>query len=182
MNYKTVSVLKLVDFYLRQKRSDVLKRLEERIKIGYNPARPLSVIEQNGKYLVADGNHRLDIIRKLGILEVPCVVYPEGTDPYKLAVSCNQDEDTYAPMDLFDWLGVVSKLREEGLTQAQIGERIGWSRTAVQDYLRILDKVDAKVLDLAQKHQKDRASMNDANAPMFDFTEGWFRTSGIYDL
>ena len=29
---------------------------------------------------------------------------------------------TYAPMDLFDWLDIIKKLREEGLTQAQIGE------------------------------------------------------------
>jgi len=28
-------------------------------------------------------------------------------------------------MDLFDWLDVIGRLRDEGLTQAEIGERIG---------------------------------------------------------
>ena len=47
--------------------------------------------------------------------------------------------------------------------------------------LLILLNIDAQVLDIARKHQKDRASNNDEDSS-FNFTEYWFRTSGIYDL
>jgi len=39
----------------------------------------------------------------------------------------------------------------------------------------------ANILDLCKLHQDGRAPKKGANAP-FDFTEGWFRTSGLYDL
>jgi len=101
--------------------------------------------------------------------------------PHKLAIAGNMDEDTYAPMDLFDWLDIIKKLRDEGLTQAQIGERIGWSREQVRNYINILSKVGTQILDLARSYQKGRVPENGTIVP-FDFTEGWFRTSGLYDL
>jgi len=33
-----------------------------------------------------------------------------------------------------------------------------------------------------KQHQEGRAPTNGANVPTFNFTEGWFRTSGLYDL
>jgi hypothetical protein len=39
---------------------------------------------------------------------------------------------------------------------------------------RIINNIDAQVLDIARKHQKDRASKIDAHAT-FNFTEGWSR-------
>jgi biotin operon repressor len=50
--------------------------------------------------------------------------------------------------DLFDWLYRVEKEREKGLTQAQIGERVGWSREAVKDHISVLEKIGAQVFDL----------------------------------
>ena len=49
-------------------------------------------------------------------------------------------------MDLFDWLDLISGLREQGLTQAEIGEKIGWSRTKVADYARLIENTVANVL------------------------------------
>lgn len=34
----------------------------------------------------------------------------------------------------------------------------------------------------AKEHQKGRAPTIGAFAPTIDFTEGWFRSSGLYDL
>ena len=82
-------------------------------------------------------------------------------------------------MDLFDWLDVIGKLRGEGLTQAEIGEKIGWSESKVKDYSRLLNAIVAKVLILGKKHQTGRATVKVANAT---FTEGWFRDSGLYAL
>ena len=180
LEYQEIALSELKPFKIRDTRRGVLDRLKERIASGYNPARPLSVIKDNGHYLTADGNHRLEVLQGMGISSVQCIVYPEGTDPYSLAVSCNQDEDTYAPMDLFDWLDVVGRLREDGLTQAKIGERIGWSREVVAYHLAIIDKVVTSALALAKKHQEGRAAKDVTNVT--NFTEGWFRNSGLYEV
>lgn len=166
-------------------RENVVEEIKERIESdGYNPARPLRVIPENGHYVVADGNHRLETLNELREAEhrVPCVVEEDG-DLYEIARESNRDEDTYAPEDLFDHLYKIDELRDEH-TQAEIAEIMGeeWSRDKVKDHARVLSNVGATILDQARCHQKGRAPRDGANAPTFDFTEGWFRTSGLYDL
>jgi len=180
VEYKTLEVEQLIPFNVRNIRPQVVDKIKERIALGYNPAKPLVVTKTKEGFIVADGNHRLQALKEIGIQSVPCIIY-DDKDPYSLAVTSNQDEDTYAPMDLFDWLDIIKKLREEGLTQAQIGDRIGWSREQVRNYIFVLDKVGTEVLDLARKHQNGRVPKNGTIVP-FDFTEGWFRNSGLYDL
>ncbi len=179
LEYALLPVSVLEPFRIRDLRQQVCERLKDRIATGYNPARPLTVVRAGDRFLVADGNHRLQVLRELGIQTVPCVV--RDGDPYSLAVRCNEDEETYAPMDLFDWMDIIGRLRDEGLTQAEIGERIGWSRMAVNHYTRLADGVDTTVLDLARRHQEGRVSEDDTTVT-FRFTERWFRDSGIYRL
>lgn len=188
--YREIQVSDLKPFVVRDIRSQIVEILSGRIKNCFNPARPLSVVEQNGKYLVADGNHRLEAVKRSGLNKIPCIVYPEGTDPYRLAVECNADEDVYAPFDLFDWLSILEKLRDEGSSQEEIGEKIGWSRGQVGNYFMLLNSIVTEVLDFAKSVQKGRVTeivtdvtkSESKNKVEFDFTEGWFRTSGIYDL
>ena len=180
LEYALLPVSALEPFRIRDLRPQVCERLRGRIAAGYNPARPLTVVRNGERFLVADGNHRLHVLRELGIEYVPCVIRDD--DPYTLAVRCNEDEETYAPMDLFDWLDIIRRLRDdEGLTQAQVAERIGWSRGAVSQYVMLADRVATQVLDLAKAHQEGRVA-EDATHVAFDFTEGWFRNSGIYRL
>jgi len=180
VSYQELNVDCLLPFDIRNIRPQVLEKLKDRISKGYNPAKPLTVVKTKDGFIVADGNHRLAVLKELGIQSVPCVVYNDD-DPYRLAIAGNLDEDTYAPMDLFDWLDIIKKLREEGLTQTQIGDRIGWSREQVRNYIFVLDKIGTEVLDLARKYQNGRVPRNGTIVP-FDFTEGWFRNSGLYDL
>lgn len=179
-NYNLVTLEKLQPFGMRRLRPGVLERLRERITGGYNPARPLSVIRQNGHFLVADGNHRLQVLKELGVENAPCVIY-ESSDPYQLAVSCNKDEDTYAPMDLFDWLDIIGQRKAQGLTQEQIGQSIGWSEVQVKQYSRLLGNVVTEVREVARQHQAEDVTTG-VTSVTFAFTEGWFRNSGIYDL
>ncbi len=174
MEYANLKISDLKSFPIRSIRQNVIKKLKGRISQGYNPARPLSVIRENGHYLTADGNHRLQVLVDLGVEYVPCVIY-DDVDPYPLAVKCNQDEETYAPMDLFDWLDIIGRLRDEGLTQAKIGERIGWSREAVKNYVTVLDNIGANILNSAKEYQTGRVPENGTNVPAFNFTEGLFR-------
>ncbi len=73
-------------------------------------------------------------------------------------------------------------MKEEGLTQEDIGKRIGWSRDNVKNYQRIIDRIGTRILGLTKNHQKDRVPINGTNVPTHNFTEGWFRNSGLYDL
>jgi transcriptional regulator with XRE-family HTH domain len=70
-------------------------------------------------------------------------------------------------------------VREEGLTQAKIGERVGWTKQYVSYFSSINDNLSTKVLALAKKNQSGRV---DKKSTSVDFTEGWFRDSGLYDL
>ena len=182
VEYKLLKVDELEPFMLRELRKTVLAKLEERIREWYNSAKPLSVVHLNGKYIVVDGNHRLEIIKKLGIEEVPCAIYCDVDNLYKLSVDSNLDEDTYAPLDLFDWLAIIRKLREEGKTQQEIADTLGWSREKVKNYVAVLDKVGTQILEIAKKYQVGRVPQDGTNVPTFNFTEGWFRNSGIYEL
>ena len=163
MEYRLMKVAELQPFPIRDIRANVVSKLTERIREGYNPARPLTVVEHNGNYIVADGNHRLKVLLELGIEEVPCLI--RTGDPYRFAVECNADEDTYAPMDLFDWLDVIGRLRGEGLTQAEIGERIGWTREQVKHYIAVLNTIGTEVLNLARGHQEGRVPENGTTVP-----------------
>lgn len=84
-------------------------------------------------------------------------------------------------MDLFDWIDVVKQLREQNLTQEQIGEKIGWSRGKVSNYFLIIDKLATDILKITRQYQNGRVVDNATNVA-FNFTEGWFRNSGLYDL
>lgn len=180
VEYKVLSVSELNHFLIREIREGIVEDLKERIEEGYNPARPLTVVEKDSGYYVADGNHRLKVLNDLGIEEVTCVIHKDE-DPYTLAVKGNADEDTYSPMDLFDWVELISSMKDEGYTQQEIGERIGWSRGKVNQYQILATEIDTQLLEKSKSLQKGRVSGNDTNVS-FNFTEGWFRNSGLYDL
>ncbi|WP_407356033.1 hypothetical protein [Methanolobus sp. WCC5] len=71
--------------------------------------------------------------------------------------------------------------KAKGSTQQQIGESIGWSREKVKDIVKLETSIGADILNLAKEHQEGRAPSIGASAP-FNFTEGWFRNSGLYEL
>jgi hypothetical protein len=85
---------------------------------------------------------------------------------------------SYAEEDLFDHLDFIADLREDE-TQAEIAERLGWSESKVNQYSRLLNEILTEVLNLAKSRQKGRVR---SNLTTVRFTEGWFRTSGLYDL
>lgn len=178
VEYKVLQVKDLQGFRIRDVRSGAVEDIKERLEKGFNPSKPLTVVSKDGKNLVANGNHRLEALIQLGIEEVPCVIH-SNVDPYKLAVEGNEDEDTYSPMDVFDWIEVIGNMKEEGYTQQEIADKIGWSRQKVNDYQTLINKVDAQLIESMKGIQKGRASSDDAIA---SFTEGWFRNSGLYQL
>lgn len=180
MNYKTIKLSELTPFQRgRDIRTDVLELLKERIEKGFNPAKPLTVVEENGLYIVADGNHRLEVLKELGVEDVQCVIR-EG-DKNQISHECNQDEDVYAVDDLFDKIGHIQYMKDEGYTQEQIGVAKGVSRKVIAEHNRLIENIVPNILDLCKSHQMGRG-IKDVPNGTFNFTEGWFRNSGLYDL
>lgn len=180
--YEILQTKDLTRFPFRDIRTNIVNDIKENIeKNGFYEARVLTVVETNGEKLVADGNHRLEALLSLGIETVPCAIYADGDSPYQLAVKGNLAEDVYAPLDLFDWLGMIQQLKEEGLTQKEIGKTVGWTRTLVANYNQLLESIVTQVLELTKRHQNNRVT-KDVTFVTFNFTEGWFRNSGLYDL
>jgi DNA modification methylase len=179
--FKEIEISKLNEAPTRDIRDHIVDDIAELInEDGYNDGFPLTVLDKDEKLIVADGNHRLKALNKLEYEgKVPILMHSEG-NLYELAVKANKAAGTLAKSDLFDWLEVIKSLSREDYNQAEIGSKIGWSRTMVSDYMAV-NKIDDEVLALAKKHQKERTSNNDEDSS-FNFTQYWFRTSGIYDL
>ena len=176
--YCTVKTSLLTLSHLRDLRPHIIQQLKEDIAKGFNPARLITVMRDSGHYLVVDGNHRLQAAIELGIKELPCVV--RKGDPLTIAAKCNEEEDTYAKQDLFDYLGYIKTSRDAGDTQEIIGGKLGWSREKISQYCILLDGVATEVLEFVKPHQEGRVAGDATNVA--NFTEGWFRNSGIYDL
>ena len=61
-------------------------------------------------------------------------------------------------------------------------DEIGWSRSKVKKYSALLSNIKVpKVIEISRKYQKGRGT-NKVPTGTYDFTERWFRASGIYDL
>lgn len=81
-------------------------------------------------------------------------------------------------MYLFDWLSIIQKLKDDGLTHKEIGEKIGWSESKVKDHSALLKNIVENVLVFCKNHQIGR-STNEVETSTFDFTHGWFRNSQL---
>jgi len=77
----------------------------------------------------------------------------------------DRNEDTYAPMDLFDWLDLIAKLQDDGTTQEKIGERIGWSREKIKNHVTLRSKIGTQILIFAKSFQEGRVPEFGTNVP-----------------
>jgi len=90
-------------------------------------------------------------------------------------------ENVYAPMDLFDWLSIIGKLKEEGLTLKEIGNKIGQSESWIKLYSAVLKNISLGILEFCKKYQTGRQTEK-VSSQTFEFTQDWFYTSGLYNL
>jgi len=67
------------------------------------------------------------------------------------------------------------------MSQVEIGKVMGMARGSVSQYMMLVDKIATEVLDLSKQHQEGRVAQNATNVA-HNFTEGWFRNSGLYYL
>ncbi|MEN6527877.1 MAG: ParB/RepB/Spo0J family partition protein [Candidatus Polarisedimenticolia bacterium] len=97
--------------------------------------------ETDGRYTLVAGERRLRAAKRVGLAVVPAVIGEYADDKLlELALIENIQRDDLGPLET---ARAFRKLvRELGLTQAEVAERVGKPRSSVANFLRLLDLPD----------------------------------------
>jgi len=128
---------------------DALGELAESIRAN-GILQPLLVIERDGHYELIAGERRLRAATRAGLERVPVVVRNDVRDDQmvELALIENVQREDLTPVE--QARGYQRLLDEHGYTQEQLAVRIGKSRAAVANSLRLL-KLPREVVELVDK-------------------------------
>src|SRR5271165_1669251 len=117
---------------------DALAELTESIKAN-GVLQPIVVrpAEEDGRYILIVGERRLHASRKAGRETIPAIVRRVSEQQAaEMTIIENLQREDLSPLEQAEAFRVLSE--EFKLTQAQIGERVGLSRTSVANYMRLL--------------------------------------------
>jgi ParB/RepB/Spo0J family partition protein len=102
---------------------------------------PLVVTEHGrhaDRFIVLDGHRRLAAALKAGQTAVPSVIRHRVSDSDQIALMLVADYHR-RDLDPIERAEAFAALRNQGLTQAEIGKRVGIGHSAVAKYLTLLD-------------------------------------------
>ena len=104
---------------------------------------PLVVRRSGGGYTIVAGERRYRAAKLAGLTQVPTVVMDEIDDVrmLELALVENIHREDLNPLELAD--AYHRLITQCGLTQQQLAERVGRSRAAVANHLRLLNLTDS---------------------------------------
>jgi ParB family chromosome partitioning protein len=119
--------------------SDSLQELADSIKI-HGVAQPLLVAPSAvpGEYELVAGERRLRAARMAGLVDIPCVVRAvTERERHELSLVENLQREDLNPVEEAE--SIHRLMEEAGLTQEEVARRLGKSRSAVANKLRLLD-------------------------------------------
>ena len=120
--------------------------LAESIK-KYGLIQPIVVTKKDDYYQIIAGERRWRASKKAGLIEVPCIIREEDESKNKeIALIENIQRQDLNPIEKAK--GFKQLMDDYGMTQMQLSEAIGISRSAVANTVRILN-LDPRVIDLA---------------------------------
>jgi DNA modification methylase len=144
--------IKIEDVVIVESRQRRLRRWQvERIaskmqEKGFNVSYPIT-LEMDGQSLI-DGGHRLAAAKEAGIESVPFIVTDE--DPIAHSIRCNSDGEDTESHDVFDLAVLCSNMSNDGMTGAEIAQRLGWSTAPMVTYHKqIKERLHPRCFDLA---------------------------------
>ncbi|RAL25310.1 chromosome partitioning protein ParB [Lujinxingia litoralis] len=124
---------------------DRIEELSESIKES-GLIQPLVVRERQGRYELIAGERRLRACKLAGLSEVPVVIKDvTETEAYTLALIENIQREDLNPVE--EALAYQKLLDDSGLSQAELATRVGKSRSALANSVRLLT-LSEFVLDL----------------------------------
>ena len=121
----------------RQFDPELLRELTESIAM-HGVISPITVRRMdNGYYQIIAGERRWRAARSAGLTEIPAmVIEADDSEVMQMALIENLQRADLSPIEEVE--GYDSLMREHGLTQEQVAERVGKSRPAVANALRLL--------------------------------------------
>lgn len=123
-----------------------IEELAESIK-RYGLIQPIVVTKRDDYYQIIAGERRWRASKKAGLVDIPCIVREEDEKKNKeIALIENIQRQDLNPIEKAK--GFRQLMDEYGMTQMQLSEAIGISRSAVANTVRILN-LDPRVIDLA---------------------------------
>lgn len=128
---------------------DALSELAESIK-RYGVIQPIVVTEKAGYYAIIAGERRWRAAKKAGLTEIPCLVRTKTEQENReIALIENIQRENLNPIEKAK--GLRRLLDDYGLTQQELADKLGMSRSGLTNNVRILN-LDPRVIDLVVEH------------------------------
>jgi len=124
---------------------EILAELEESIK-QHGILQPLQIAEVDGKYVLIDGLHRLQIAKKLGMKTVPAIVQKMSEDQL-LVVNLIMNRQRGKSNPAQEALILKKLIDEYDYDFDKAAQMLGMSRATADKYYRIASNCSEKVLD-----------------------------------
>lgn len=129
---------------------EALEELAESIK-RYGVIQPIIVVKKGDYYEIVAGERRWRASKKAGLTEIPAIVR-EGNERKNKEIALienvqREDLNAYEKA-----VGIKELMEEYGLTQQQVSEILGKSRSSIANTVRILN-LDPRVIELVQQNK-----------------------------
>jgi len=163
--------ISLIDRNIGQPRKkfdeESLKELADSIKI-HGVLQPILVVERDGRYLIVAGERRWRASKIAGLKEIPCLVADFSNSEIKeISIIENLQRADLSPIE--EAKAIKELVDEFGWTQDVIAERLGKSRPAISNTLRILN-LEPEVIKMIEEgklsagHAKSLVVVTDRDA------------------
>lgn len=126
-----------------------LEELASSIK-RYGVIQPIIVMPKDGYYQIVAGERRWRAAKKAGLTEMPCLVRTKTEQENReIALIENIQRENLNPIEKAR--GLRRLLDDYGLSQQQLADKLGMSRSGLTNNVRILN-LDPRVIDLVLEH------------------------------
>ena len=127
---------------------DALEELSESIK-EYGLIQPIVVTKRDGYYSIIAGERRWRASKLAGLTEIPAIIR-EDDEKINSEISLieNMQREDLNPYEKA--LGVKTLIDKYGLSQEEVGKKIGKSRSTIANTVRILN-LEPRVLEMAKE-------------------------------
>lgn len=125
---------------------EAIEELAESIKV-YGVIQPIIVTKKDNYYEIVAGERRWRASKKAGLTEIPCIVREDDERKAKeIALIENIQREDLNPIEKAK--GFEQLIKEYGLKQQELADRMGMNRSTIANSLRILN-LDPRVINLA---------------------------------
>ena len=116
--------------------AEPLNELANSIK-NHGILQPILVVERNGRYLIVAGERRWRASKMAGIKEIPCIVADfTNAEIKEISIVENLQRQDLTPIE--EAKAIKELIEEFGWTQEVVADRLGKSRPAISNTLRLL--------------------------------------------